>query len=699
MIKTGRYNFAAMKAILIPSILVACQAFGQVTEPDSIHVKELNEVTVVANNQRVDSEKTVYIPDNRQRSAASDGVSLLARMNIPQLDVNPLSETVKTAGNQGVSLFINYHQATKEDVAGLNPQNVKRVEYYDFPTDPRFMRAQHAVNFVTKGQTFGGYTKISGKERVLVRSGSASVYSKFSYKAMEYDVMFNGEHDDNSHIGNQTVESYKLPDKTLGRVSSISSGKYRERNLFAALRASWNKSDNFSFRNRISIRRNRTPINNTFGKVEIFPVGVKGDYVFNNNLSYMQLGWESDIYASIGKGWSLNGYVQAEYDDNKTGSVYDAGETSIKNNAHEHNWSLRSNIQINKNINDKFALFSNLLTGGGVTKIKYSGSDDAINRFKPIFGGASVGASVSIGKLSGSVDGGFAMESSTINGETVNDNYPFTHVNLQYVPDQKNTLGIWFQYAAFSPDAAMKNPNIIQQNELLYISGNPDLHSSKHIAANLSYTFLPNNMWQLSAYATMFRIMSRQAPIYLPEGPEGMMVKKYFNDGDYNHGQVGARLSGKFLNGKLAASVAPRLLLYHTTGTNSISRYPFCISTNVDYYAGDFFFNIYWSSANSYVDGETCYYRKLPSEYSVSAGWSKNGWNIQISAANIFRSSWKISDDIFQSKWFDSKITQFGSDYHRTVSLSISYTFNYGRKVNAVNELMDNGGSGSSILR
>ena len=656
-------------------------------------------MTVVANNQRADSEKTVYIPDSRQRSAASDGVSLLARMNIPQLDVNPLSETVKTADNQGVSLFINYHQATKEDVAGLNPQNVKRVEYYDFPTDPRFMRAQHAVNFVTKGQTFGGYTKISGKERVFVRSGSASVYSKFSYKAMEYDVMLNGEHDDNSHIGNQTVESYKLPDKTLERVSSTSSGKYRERNMFAALRASLNKSDNFSFRNRISIRRNRTPINNTFGKVEIFPVGGKDDYLSNNNLSYMQFGWESDIYASIGKGWSLNGYVQAEYDDNKTGSVYDAGETSIKNNAHEHNWSLRSNIQINKNINDKFALFSNLLTGGGVTKIKYSGSDDAINRFKPIFGGASVGASMSIGKLSGSVDGGFAMESSTINGETVNDNYPFTHVNLQYVPDQKNTLGIWYQYAAISPDAAMKNPNIIQQNELLYISGNPDLHSSKHIAANLSYTFLPNNMWQLSAYATMFRIMSRQAPIYLPEGPEGMMVKKYFNDGDYNHGQVGARLSGKFLNGKLAASVAPRLLLYHTTGTNSISRYPFCISTNVDYYAGDFFFNIFWSSANSYVDGETCYYRKLPSEYSVSAGWSKNGWNIQISAANIFRSSWKISDDIFQSKWFDSKITQFGSDYHRTVSLSISYTFNYGRKVNAANELMDNGGNGSSILR
>lgn len=699
MIKTIPCNFAAMKAILLPTILIACHAFGQVTAPDSIQAKELSEVTVVANNQHAGSEKTVYIPDNRQRSAASDGVSLLARMNIPQLDVNPLSETVKTVDSQGVSLFINYHQASREDVAGINPQNVKRVEYYDFPTDPRFMRAQHAVNFVTKEQISGGYTKLSGKERFLVRSGSASVYSKFSYKAMEYYVMLTGEHDDNSHIGNHTIESYKLPDKTLERLSTTSSGKYRERNLFAGLRAAWNKDDNFSFRSLISIRRNRAPVNNTFGTVEIFPGGGIDDYTYDNEWSYLQLGWENDIYASFEKGWALNGYVQAEYDDNNTGSTYNAGQISITNNAHEHNWSLRGNFQINKAVNEKFSLFANLLAGGGMTNIKYSGSDDAQNNFKPFFVGASAGVSMSLGKLSGSVDGGFAMESSTINGETVNDNYPFTHINLQYAPNQKHSIGIWLQYAAFSPDAAMKNPNMIQQNELLYISGNPDLHCSKHIASNLSYTFLPGNMWQLSVYATMFRIMNRQAPLYLPEAPGGLLVKKYFNDGDYNHGQVGARFSGKFLSGKLAASVAPRLLLYHTTGTNSISRYPFCISANIDYYAGAFFFNIYWGSTSSYVDGETCYYRKLPGEYSASAGWAKNGWNIQISAADIFRSSWIISDDTFQSRWFDSQITQFGADYHRRVSLSVSYTFNYGRKVNTANELRDNGGGASSILR
>ena len=103
------------------------------------------------------------------------------------------------------------------------------------------------------------------------------------------------------------------------------------------------------------------------------------------------------------------------------------------------------------------------------------------------------------------------------------------------------------------------------------------------------------------------------------------MLKKYRNDGDYNHGQLGARLSAKFFGGKLSLSAAPRLLLYNTTGSNSIARYPFTVSASADCHAGDFLFSAYWESPACYVDGETSYLRKMPSEYSVSAGWAAKG--------------------------------------------------------------------------
>ncbi|MDE6804348.1 MAG: hypothetical protein K2J29_06935 [Muribaculaceae bacterium] len=178
-----------------------------------------------------------------------------------------------------------------------------------------------------------------------------------------------------------------------------------------------------------------------------------------------------------------------------------------------------------------------------------------------------------------------------------------------------------------------------------------------------------------------------------------MMLKKYQNDGDYNHGQTGLNLTGKLFDNRLTLTVAPRLLLYRTTGSNSVSYYPFICSLNVDYYLRNLFFNAYWDSGSSYVDGETSYLRKMPTAYSFSAGWAACGWNLQLSIVNPFQSSWKVSKDTLTSKWYDSSITHFGPDFHRRLSLSVTYTFNYGRRVNKSGELTGDGNISNSILR
>ncbi len=338
------------------------------------------------------------------------------------------------------------------------------------------------------------------------------------------------------------------------------------------------------------------------------------------------------------------------------------------------------------------------MSGGGRTNIDYAGSSNAVNRFRQAFTGITVGMSLNYQKVSGSIDGGFAFESNNINGKTMDDRYPFSHISLQYAPNKKNSISLWFQYATFSPDATMKNPNVIQQSELMYISGNPVLKCSRNTSAALSYTWLPSNKWQLSAHATMFCIANRQIAVYTPDGPGGMMLKKYQNDGDYNHGQIGASLTGKFLDGSLSFSVAPRLLLYKTTGSNSISHYPFTTSLNVNYYLGKFFFNAYYDTGYSYVDGENAYLRKIPMSYSAGAGWASKGWNIQLSLVNLFQSAWKLSKDTLTTRWYVSSMTQFGSDYHQRISLTVTYTFNYGKKVNQSGEINSEKNISTSIL-
>jgi len=680
-------------------ILLPLAARGLTVEPDSLTVKELSDVTVVADAQRTTTTKTVYIPTVSQKSTASDGVALLARMGIPQLNVNPMAETVRTADNQGVSLFINYHPATAEDVSGLNPKDVKTVEYLDFPVDPRFQRAQHVVNFITRTYLYGGYTKLSGKERFMIRGGEASAYSKFACRKMEYDLMVSGDYDYNSHIGSVTDETYRLESGIVRRESETETGRYRRRSFFSAVRATWNRSGNFSIRNLVSYRRINTPERQQSGHVRFSSLYPSESYHSSSPSSNNALGWNGELYASMKNGWSVNGSLQAEFSNNKSASAYTAGAESIENFADEKSWAFRGSVQVDKSLSDHITLFSGILSGGGQTRIDYAGSSEAINRFRQAFAGINVGISLNFRHISGSIDGGYACESNFVNGKTMNDRYPFTHLNIRYTPDQRQAIDLWFQHATLSPDATMKNPNIIQQSELMYIAGNPDLKCAGNTSANISYTWLPNNRWQLSAYATIFCIESRQIAIYTPDGPGGMMLKKYQNDGDYNHGQLGASVNGKFLDGRLSLSLAPKLLLYRTTGNNRISHYPFSTSLNINYYLGEFFFNAYADTGYSYVDGENAYLRRMPMSCSAGAGWASRGWNIRLSVDNPFQSSWKLSKDTLTSRWFDSSMTQFGSDYHRRISLTATYTFNYGKKVNQSGELTGNKNISTSILR
>lgn len=672
---------------------------GHILKTDTLTACELEEVTVVATTQQSLPDKTVYFPTTDQKATASDGLSLLARMQIPQLSVSPVTESVKTADNQNVSLFINFHHATVEEVSGLNPKDVRKVEYLDFPVDPRFMRTPHVVNFITSVHDYGGYTKLSGKERFMARNGEVSVYSKFINKKMEYDLIISGDYDYNPHNGIESDETYHLKEQDIKKLSKIDAGRFHQRGLYTALQANWNKNAELDWRNLVYYNGINIPINDNAGKVYFSSLYPPENYNFHANSSNYAIGWKSELYALLGKGWSLNGTLDADLNHNISATDYSTSFSTIINDANEKSWWLRGDIQLNKSLSESISLFSVMSAGGGHTNIGYSGSSSALNRFQQIFNGVNAGVSLNLQKVSGSVDVGFAFESNIIKGRKIYDNYPFTHINIQYAPTSKNSLGLWLQYATLSPDAVMKNPNTIQQSELLFISGNPDLQCSRLISSNINYTWLPGNRWQFTAYVTFFRILNRQIAVYTPDGPDGMMLKKYQNDGNYSHGQLGARLTARFFEGELTCSFAPRLLFYKTTGSNSINYCPLTASASMDYYVGKFFFDAYWESRSSYVDGETAYLRKMPMALSLSAGWANRGWNIQFSVVNPFRSSWTVSRDMLDTRWFVSSISQFGSDYHRRISVSITYTLNYGKKVNTHNEMENKSGISSSILR
>jgi hypothetical protein len=176
---------------------------------DTIQAHQLDEVVIEARNQRLGAEVSTYIPTAKQKNSAQTAAELLNRMAIPQLRISPKDEILDLAG-KSVDVFIDFLPASKEDMNGMRMQDVKKVEYYDFPTDPRFLGKAHVVNFVMQKYEYGGYVKLYGWENTS-NVGQASVYGKLQYKRMTFDIAGGANYLNYKHAGSDIYETFRLP--------------------------------------------------------------------------------------------------------------------------------------------------------------------------------------------------------------------------------------------------------------------------------------------------------------------------------------------------------------------------------------------------------------------------------------------------------------------------------------------------------
>lgn len=138
---------------LIISVLcaiIAIAAMAQTEHTGSVRTYELDEVVVEARTQRVIDRGVAYTPTTKTKKTATDATRLLELMNIPQLNITPGSMSVKTYAGKDVAMFIDFKEATDEDLQGLRPEDVLRVEVLQYPEDARFGGKANVINFVMR---------------------------------------------------------------------------------------------------------------------------------------------------------------------------------------------------------------------------------------------------------------------------------------------------------------------------------------------------------------------------------------------------------------------------------------------------------------------------------------------------------------------------------------------------------------------
>lgn len=693
--------------IFIITLFCALCAFAQNEIPDSIKGQELQEVVVEAQMQRTNAEVSTYIPMARQKNVAQNAVSLLFQMSIPQISVDPVSQAIQTVHGQNVSVFIDFVPATSEDLKGMKTQDVKKVEYYNHPSDARFQGAKYVINFVMQKYEWGGYTKLNANKWFGVNRTEGSVYSKMAYKKMTFDLFADEIYLTNRHTGQNSVENFRFADlygmgpKDVSRVSEMRLGRYRNNSNDIGFRALYD-TENIQISNRIAYSLTNVPRNDVGNTLTY------SDALFPSTESFTKasskdwaLKYSGEYFFMLSKQTGLNvdaGYTYGHNDLNSDYTAHD--DLSIINNAKEDIHELSVYLHLNWNPGKANRFVTNFGVQHDWNIINYYGNSPSKQKYD--VGIYFLGQNYQhIFNEKWNVGAGLAWiwETNRISGVNADNNFPQTNINATWSPNDKHQLYLTANYGSMFPGSSQKSPNMLQQDELMWYRGTPELNDYKYTNALLSYTWLPDNRWQLSADAYLGMIKDRCVTLYSPTGPDGTMLRQYFNGGNYFSEYVGVSATGKFFGGKLVGKLRPQFWIRKTTGEYAWHDNQLTCTAQLNYYLGNFYIFGWYMTPGKYQETHSGVISKSPSKYQIEIGWGKNGWNISASAYNFAHTSWEDLKETLTSEYYSFDRTTFGTQHHARYTISVSYTIGYGKKVQRKNEISGTGTADSAILK
>ena len=158
-------------------------------EPDSHTLKG---VTVKGNYIVAKGNKMIInVPDNIKKNTF-DGYATLSALTIPGLHIDPIEYTV-TSNIGEVLLCINGREVEANEVRALNPNDIKRIDYYQ-NFDPNHPAASSVIDFIMINRDSGGLVYGYARHHLNIGKGDGIVDLKHYRKNSELNFQISGDY-------------------------------------------------------------------------------------------------------------------------------------------------------------------------------------------------------------------------------------------------------------------------------------------------------------------------------------------------------------------------------------------------------------------------------------------------------------------------------------------------------------------------
>lgn len=726
MNRISLYNHGFSRAIAVAALLMAGAGFSasgttasqeegaqQVQTNDSTNSKsrELGEVVVEGRTQRVVRYGVEYMPDRRSKKMASDAISLLRYMQIPQLRVSPSDASVTTAAGQSVAIFIDYMPASAQDLRGMRTEDVLRVEVLDYPDDPRFQSYPHVINYIMRKYEWGGYTKTSVTGGTLSSDFiSGQTYSKFAYKNTVIDANVSAQafHTDMSEAySEQTYRDFYIGDRhynSVTRIATTPDGEDRKsNNQSASIRAAWSNRKNVRLTHTLSMYRSASPMMESSEAVAysipILPSTESLGSSWSQSLSPQING---NYYFILNNGQSFYVDWTFGYYHTKGGSFYQLGQMSPISSANsEDTYSPEVTMQYSKRFSNNNMFRTSLMTVNSIYNTDYTGSSyngrqDLLSSENMLFFEYLQSWQCGLNLYSRA---GVSYVAGRVNGETTLSSWnPRLGFQLQYGINRKNSASLSAFWGNSHPHPSAVNSAIVQSSELMWLMGNPDLKNTLFASVEANYNFIPSNTFGLNANMSYVANPDKATYEYLVIPGYDGLIRTNVNSGTIHNLSAGVSASLKLIDNHLNLQGGVNASHIRLTGIDAMTLNYITCNMDANYYLGDFAFTLYYNSP------------------SKSTGLGMNGvttWNKSTYGLRVAYAIGEFKANLSFSGWFDSnrQYTRYDSGHYsfytwgcrpnlgRQLRLTLSYTVPYGKVVRRDNELQTSGSVNSAILK
>ena len=711
---TGRFNIPCDKESVIAKIsslgyktlYKRCDTFALGTIIMMEMPVRLQSIKVAADEAAFYSDKSVYRPTQRQKNASQTATDLLARMAIPQLDVRLGSSSVSTVSGQPVAIYIDYVPANSDELKMMRMSDVRSVEYFENPMDPRFQGNRNVVNFIMVKYEYGGYVKALANEKFIANTGFMQGNARFVRKKMTYDIMGYGYYIHNDHVGIDQTETFRFPQEDgnmvdFRRESLTEASKYRKQNYQTSLRALYS-GDKVTANNQFSLGMENTPHNDITGSV-IYSDNLlrKSNYNSTSISKEKYLNYNGYYFFNLPKSNTVTASLEYQYSHTNQSSLYlESDNRHIYNAANDNTHNCNVIITYNKTFSKKNSIRAFTRGLFEHNRTDYSGSVNVIDYSITRYGQIGASYNFKTSRISGSCGFGWCWIATKLNEKKSFADFPYVDASIRFVPNNKNSLDAIFHYSVWPPSSNYKSENIIQVSPFLFHTGNPMLKSYRCYDIGIHYNIVPNRKFWMSVFGISTLWDNRAAFVYVPT-ENGIIRTIQQPIGSFRNIGYGIQASTSQLDGRLYFSGRIQHSFIHNDIPFNSDKSFLNYNLQALYYLGNFNFVITYQSVNytSAYDSTSGIWGKGKDNFIIQAGWGDASWNLLIAIQNFQRWNWKTSHETLNTEYYSFNKYNSGALSHALVQVSATYTFGYGKKINRDNDINKHSGASSGILK